>query len=128
MPVVNLLDLPLSDLETLAESLGAEAYRGRQVAGWIYQKGVTEIAAMSDLSMEFRRRLGERGEIRWPALERLTPSQDGSRKLVLKLADDARVQSVLMPDDDRLTLCVSRSGAASVALSASPGPWVSNGT
>jgi len=42
-----------------------------------------------------------------PEVERRTPSQDGSHKLVLRYGDGARVQAVLMPDGDRLTLCVS---------------------
>jgi len=87
--------------------MGAPRYRGRQLAGWIYAKGVTDIRAMSDLPKDFREALAERAEIALPEIERRTPSQDGSQKLVLILADGARVQSVLMPDEDRLTLCVS---------------------
>ncbi len=107
MSLINLLDLLPSELETLAESLGAPRYRGRQVATWIYAKGVTDIRAMSDLPREFRETLAERAEVGVPELERRTPSQDGSQKLVFRYADGARVQSVLMPDDDRLTLCLS---------------------
>ena len=107
MSRLNLLDFTLSELEDLAESLGAPRYRGRQIATWIYAKGASEIAAMSDLPKEFRALLSERAEVGLPELERRTPSQDGSQKLVLKLRDGARIQSVLMPDEDRLTLCVS---------------------
>ncbi len=107
MSKVNLLDLLPSDLEALAESMGAPGYRGRQLAGWIFQKGVTDLEAMSDLPRELRQRLHERCVIDVPELERATPSQDGSQKLVLRLGDGARIQSVLMPDGDRLTLCVS---------------------
>jgi 23S rRNA (adenine2503-C2)-methyltransferase len=107
MSRINLLDYPPSELEEMAASLGAPRYRGRQIASWIYAKGVTEIPAMSDLPREFRSTLSEQAEIGIPEIERKTPSQDGSQKLVLKLGDGARIQSVLMPDDDRLTLCVS---------------------
>jgi 23S rRNA (adenine2503-C2)-methyltransferase len=107
MSLINLLDLLPSELETLAESLGAPRYRGRQVATWIYAKGVTDIRAMSDLPREFRETLAERAEVGVPELERRTPSQDGSQKFVFRYPDGARVQSVLMPDDDRLTLCLS---------------------
>ena len=107
MSRTNLLDLLPDELESLAESLGAPRYRGRQLAGWVYGRGVSDLAAMSDLSRDFRQTLAERGEVRVPELERATPSQDGSEKLVLRLADGARIQSVLMPDDDRLTLCLS---------------------
>ena len=107
MSLINLLDLLPAELEKLAESMGAPRYRGRQLAGWIYAKGITDIRAMSDLPKDFREALAERAEIAVPEIERRTPSQDGSQKLVLILADGARVQSVLMPDEDRLTLCVS---------------------
>src|SRR4029453_2093461 len=107
MPRLNLLDFTLRELEDLCESLGAPRYRGRQIVSWLYAKGATDIAAMSDLPLELRATLGEQAEVQLPELERRTPSLDGSQKLVLKLADGARIQSVLMPDEDRLTLCVS---------------------
>ena len=49
MSAVNLLDLLPSELEELAESLGAPRYRGRQIATWIYKKGAVDIDGMSDL-------------------------------------------------------------------------------
>src|SRR5881296_3889210 len=103
----NLLDLLPSELEDLAESLGVPRYRGRQIASWLYGKGATDIEAMSDLPRDFRAVLSERAVVAVPEIERRTPSQDGSQKLVLRLEDGARIQSVLMPDADRLTLCVS---------------------
>jgi 23S rRNA (adenine2503-C2)-methyltransferase len=66
-----------------------------------------DLDAMSDLPREFRTALAARASIDLPEIERRTPSQDGSHKLVLRYADGARVQAVLMPDGDRLTLCVS---------------------
>src|SRR5580765_2985619 len=107
MARLNLLDFTPLELEDLCESLGAPRYRGRQIASWLYAKGATGIAAMSDLPLEFRATLSEQAEVALPEVERRTPSLDGSQKLVLKLADGARIQSVLMPDEDRLTLCVS---------------------
>jgi 23S rRNA (adenine2503-C2)-methyltransferase len=107
MSRLNLLDYPPSELEAVAESLGAPRYRGRQIAVWLYAKGATDIAAMSDLPKEFRLTLVQQAQVDVPETERCTPSRDGSRKLVLRLRDGARIQSVLMPDDDRLTLCVS---------------------
>jgi 23S rRNA (adenine2503-C2)-methyltransferase len=102
-----LLDLLPAELETLAESLSVPRYRGRQIASWIYAKGAADIAAMSDLPKELRQQLAERAEVAVPEVERRTPSQDGSEKLVLRLGDGARIQAVLMPDENRLTLCVS---------------------
>jgi 23S rRNA (adenine2503-C2)-methyltransferase len=107
MSRVNLIGMLPSELEDLAVELGASRYRGRQLATWIYRKGVVSLEAMSDLSREFRAALAERAVAELPEVERITPSQDGSRKLVFRLQDGARISSVLMPDDDRLTLCLS---------------------
>lgn len=107
MSRLNLLDLLPSELEDLAESLGASRYRGRQIASWLFGKGATDIGAMSDLPRDFRATLAERATVAVPEIERRTPSQDGSQKLVLRCEDGVRIQSVLMPEADRLTLCVS---------------------
>ena len=107
MSRVNLVGFLPAELEDLAVELGASRYRGRQLATWIYRKGVFDLEAMSDLPKDFRARLVERAVVEVPEPERVTPSQDGSRKLVYRFADGNRISSVLMPDDDRLTLCVS---------------------
>jgi 23S rRNA (adenine2503-C2)-methyltransferase len=107
MSGTNLIGLLPSELEDLAVELGASRYRGRQLATWIYRKGVVSLEAMTDLPATFRAALAERAVVALPELERATPSQDGSRKLVFRLEDGSRVSAVLMPDDDRLTLCLS---------------------
>src|SRR3989338_10666842 len=62
---------------------------------------------MTDGRKASRERLAERAVVGVPEPERVTASQDGSRKLVFKLDDGSRISSVLMPDDNRMTLCVS---------------------
>jgi 23S rRNA (adenine2503-C2)-methyltransferase len=107
MSASNLVGMLPSELEDLAVTLGASRYRGRQVAGWLYRKGVVDLDAMTDLPRDFRTSLAERAVTTLPDLERATPSQDGSRKLVFGLDDGARVSAVVMPDDGRITLCLS---------------------
>ena len=107
MSPTNLLDLLPAEIDALVESLHAERYRGEQIARWIYRQGITDFARMTNLPRELTQALQERASVEVPAIERRTPSQDGSQKLVFRFADGARVQSVLMPDGDRLTLCVS---------------------
>src|SRR5437879_12202794 len=111
----SLLGLLPSELEALARELGASAYRGRQVATWLYRKGVLDLDAMTDLPKEFRERLRERARIGLPAVERVIPSRDGSQKFILRLADQRRVHSVLMPGEDPLTPCLSPQVACSFA-------------
>jgi 23S rRNA (adenine2503-C2)-methyltransferase len=107
MSAPNLVGMLPSELEDLAVELGASRYRGRQLATWIYRKGVVDLEAMTDLPKEFRAAVAERTVVSLPDVERATPSQDGSHKLVFRLADGARVSSVIMPDDGRVTLCLS---------------------
>lgn len=107
MSRTNLIGMLPSELEDLAVELGASRYRGRQLATWLYRKGVFSLDAMTDLPKEFRQAVAERAVIELPQVERATPSQDGSRKLVFKLHDGNLVSAVVMPDDDRITLCLS---------------------
>jgi 23S rRNA (adenine2503-C2)-methyltransferase len=107
MSAPNLVGMLPSEMEDLAVELGASRYRGRQLATWIYRKGVVDLAAMTDLPKDFRAALAGRVVAALPEIERETPSQDGSRKLVFRLDDGARVSSVVMPDDGRVTLCLS---------------------
>ena len=104
---INLLDLTPSDLQALAIRLGEPAYRGDQLAQWIFGRGATRFDSMTNLTREFRARLAEEAEVQAPAVASVDPSRDGSRKFRLRLADGAEIQSVLIPDDDRLTLCLS---------------------
>jgi 23S rRNA (adenine2503-C2)-methyltransferase len=103
----SLVGLLPSELEDLAVELGASRYRGRQLATWIYRKNVVDLESMTDLPKDFKAALAERAVVTLPDVERMTPSQDGSRKLVLRLPDGNRISAVLMPDGDRITLCLS---------------------
>jgi len=107
MSAQNLIGMLPCEMEDLAVELGTSRYRGRQLATWIYRKGVVDLDAMSDLPKDVRASLSVRVVSRLPEVERETPSQDGSRKLVFRLDDGARVSSVIMPDDGRVTLCLS---------------------
>jgi 23S rRNA (adenine2503-C2)-methyltransferase len=107
MSATNLLELTPDEIVGLTEGWGEPAYRGRQLAGWIYQKGVRDFAAMTDVPKSLRTRLGAEAVVAPPTVTDRAGSRDGSQKLVLRLGDGRTVHAVLMPDDDRLTLCLS---------------------
>ena len=107
MSLLDLVGMFPSEMEDLAVELGASRYRGRQLATWIYRKGVLDLDAMTDLPRDFRAALAEQAVVGLPEVERVTASLDGSRKMVFRLHDGGRVSAVLMPDEDRLTLCLS---------------------
>ena len=103
----DLLGLTRQELEAWAEAQGEAAYRGRQVFKWLYQKRGSDPGAWSNLPRAFRGVLAERAAIGRPALVREEVSRDGTRKFLLGLGDGERIESVLIPDEDRLTACIS---------------------
>ena len=107
MDQIDLLSLLPEELEALARRLGADPYRGRQLATWLFKKGVHDVEAMSNLPRDFRARLAEEAFVGVTEVERVVPSRDGSQKFVLRLADGALIHAVLMRDRDRLTRCLS---------------------
>jgi len=104
---VNLLDFDRAGLETFFSALGEKPYRARQVLQWIYQRGVTDIDQMTDLSGKTRQQLAGIADVQLPevALERL--SADGTCKWLFRLQDNNSIETVYIPETDRGTLCVS---------------------
>ena len=105
---VNLLTLPLPELETIIKSWGFPAFRARQINNWIFNQGVTDIDDMVDLPKKLRAVLKERATIGSLHLEIEQVSNDGTRKRAYKLHDGQMIESVLMPyEDGRRTACIS---------------------
>jgi len=103
----ELLGLTRAELEAWAEAQGEPAYRGRQVFKWLYQKRGGDPEGWSDLPRAFRGLLAARTRISAPAVVRKETSRDGTRKVLFGLPDGERIESVLIPDRDRLTACIS---------------------
>jgi len=106
-PKVDLKSLSLSELETLAGSFGKERYRSIQVLRWLYQKGAHSIDEMTNLSKKFREELQRVSFISSLRPVRVETARDGTRKFLFQLRDGNRIESVLIPDKKRLTLCLS---------------------
>ncbi len=105
---VNILDLSPEALRSwMVEVLGLEPYRATQLAKWVYRKGETEFAAMTDLPVDARRELELRACVRNLVPAGRSISADGTVKYLFELSDGERIESVLIPDGDRTTLCVS---------------------
>lgn len=103
----NLLDLDLPGLLAFFESLGEKPFRARQVMHWLHQYGADDFAQMTDLAKSLRARLPEVAEIRPPSLGHEQISDDGTRKWLLEVGPDNRVETVFIPEAERGTLCVS---------------------
>jgi 23S rRNA (adenine2503-C2)-methyltransferase len=104
---MNLLTLDESETAALVERLGWPAYRTGQILRWLYQRRARTISQMTDLSQADRATLEREARIGRSLGCTVFRSADGTRKLILKLEDELEVEAVLIPDDERLTLCVS---------------------
>lgn len=103
----ELVGMTQDELEALCVELGEKSFRGRQIARWIYAKGVPEIDAMTDIPAGFRTALKGRACVRRSRVADQRRSRDDTIKCLVELADGERIEMVLMPTPDRLTLCVS---------------------
>ncbi len=104
----HLRGLPIDELERHVAEHGEPAYRFRQLVEWVYQKLETNIANMTNLPKSFRDWLAQNYVVTTADVAAMQSSpSDGTRKYLLAMADGLRVESVLMPYDNRTTLCVS---------------------
>jgi 23S rRNA (adenine2503-C2)-methyltransferase len=104
---VDLKNLSPSQLQVFLASFGKEMYRTVQILKWLYQRGVRSVDEMTNLPRKLRAELGEGSRISTIALTRFKQAQDGTRKFLFELEDGNRIESVLIPDKSRLTLCIS---------------------
>jgi 23S rRNA (adenine2503-C2)-methyltransferase len=103
----DLRNMSIEEIEELCSSLGLEPYRARQIAQWVFRHHAESIDAMTSLSKELRRKLGEVAGISSLALETIAVSRDGSKKFLFKTEDGFGVETVLMPEKTHQTLCIS---------------------
>jgi 23S rRNA (adenine2503-C2)-methyltransferase len=103
---VDLKDLTLAELEELVAGWGEPRFRARQMTKWIY-KGVHDFGEMTDISRTFREELETRARLSTLTLTARQLSQDGTQKFRWLLPDGMSIESVLIPEGDHSTLCLS---------------------
>jgi 23S rRNA (adenine2503-C2)-methyltransferase len=103
----DLVGLSRDALAAEMKAMGAEPFRVRQLWHWIYNRGTTDIAAMTTLSKAFRAELATRYTVGRPGVARALTSVDGTRKWLLRFVDGQEAECVHIPEEDRGTLCVS---------------------
>lgn len=90
----------------LAEQ-GEPAFRAVQILKWVYGRGVTDPSLMTDLSKGLREKLRDVLDFTPPAIDTMQVAKDGTRKYLFRLRDGNSIESVMIPDDERKTLCMS---------------------
>ena len=104
---VFLKEFTPAELELWAQQGGQPAYRARQLLKWLYSQNAEDFQVMTNLSKEFRGWLAENARISRVKLEKILIDVDGTRKLLLRLQDGESIESVLIDEGGRLTLCLS---------------------
>lgn len=100
--------LRLDELRAFVTAHGAPGYRADQVFDWLYTRGAQSFDEMSNVPRALRETLAARfGRPDALTLDDELISGDGAVKRIFLLHDGARIESVSMPEDGRLTLCVS---------------------
>jgi len=110
----NLLGLAQPELEAFVAALGEPKFRARQLMHWIYKRGVSDVALMTDLSKSLRERLLEIAVIAPPEIIHEHVSSDGTRKWLLRAEGapgtavrEQAIEMVFIPEPGRGTLCIS---------------------
>ncbi|ARN76038.1 23S rRNA (adenine(2503)-C(2))-methyltransferase RlmN [Oceanicoccus sagamiensis] len=103
----NLLGLSREKMEAFFVSIGEKPFRAKQVLKWIHHAGVDNFDEMTNVSKALRERLKELAEVRPPEVVTEKTSKDGTRKWAVRVTGGSLVETVLIPDGDRGTLCVS---------------------
>lgn len=107
----HICSLTLDDLAKEFVGIGLPekkaSYHSKQVFRWLYQRKVTSFDAMTDLSKVVRAHLNEKFSIAYMPTASHQKSVDGTQKFLWTLDDGKTIESVLIPAEDRLTICIS---------------------
>ncbi|MFH1729586.1 MAG: 23S rRNA (adenine(2503)-C(2))-methyltransferase RlmN [Pseudomonadota bacterium] len=103
----NLANLTLKKMEDFVAKLGYKPFTGRQLFQWINNKLVNNFEEMTDLSKQLRLKLFEISEIRQLKKDQKQISKDKTQKLSFKLDDNHFIESVIIPEAKRCTICIS---------------------
>jgi len=95
------------ELEAIAAGWGEPAYRGRQIARWMYARGVDSFDAMTDLPTALRKRISDEARLNCLTLVRRQQAKDGTEKFLFGLSDGESIETVSLPFADRTSICVS---------------------
>lgn len=103
----NIRNLDFEELKALVVSSGEPEFRATQIFKWLYEKGIEDFSRMSDIPEELRNLLVSDYSAGLPEAVEILKSKDGTRKFLFKLNDENFIESVLIPEKERNTVCIS---------------------
>jgi 23S rRNA (adenine2503-C2)-methyltransferase len=107
MPKINLKALPKQGIESFIKESGLPAFRARQLIHWIYERYARSIQDITEFSKDLRDALSDKAYISNLVLLDRQISKDKTEKFLFELEDRETIESVLIPEEERLTLCIS---------------------
>jgi 23S rRNA (adenine2503-C2)-methyltransferase len=114
---IDLKSLSREELFSFAEAKGLPKYRVGQLLHWIYERHVQDLQEITELSRALRQDLVKGAYISNLSLVTHQRSKDGTEKYLFSLEDGQTIESVMIPDDDRRTLCISSQVGCAMACS-----------
>src|SRR6266436_8624873 len=103
----NIRDMTLDEVEQMITTAGERPYRARQILHWLYARGAESFDEMRDLPSTLRQYLKQNFKLGSEALSFVSRSTDGTLKILIRLADGEEIESVIIPSENRVTLCMS---------------------
>ena len=103
----NLYGKTLGELQEVCAEMGLPRFAAKQIADWLYRKGVGSIEEMTNISKSARSAIAARFEFGLHAPEKVDTSSDGTKKYLYRTSENEFVESAYIPDRERATLCVS---------------------
>lgn len=103
----NIIELSKEELIFWLKEMGIESYRANQILAWIYLKQVDTFEDMTDIRLELRNLFSNYFTISRLNKQKIEISRDGSKKYLFGLTDGNYIESVLIPEKNHYTLCIS---------------------
>ena len=104
---LNLMGLNKKELEKFFVSIDEKPFRAKQIIKWVHQRGVSSFSEMTDISKDLRTKLETVCVVEAPEVIYEKTSQDGTKKWVISVGNNDLIEMVLIPENNRATLCVS---------------------
>ena len=111
---VEVLGLSPDALTAVCGQWGQKPFRAKQLLRWVHQRGQSDFSQMTDLARDFRELLSERAQVLTPPVLRDHVSADGTRKWLLDVGGGNAIETVIIPETSRGTLCVSTQAGCAV--------------
>jgi 23S rRNA (adenine2503-C2)-methyltransferase len=105
--LIALLGLNTEELRALVQEEGEPAYRGNQLAEWVYRRGARTFEEMTNLPDTLCVQLKKKYEVGRSQVVTVQHSRDGTAKLLVVMCDGAKVETVGLPYADRFSCCLS---------------------